>query len=69
MLNIKLPNGKILSVSTSRQDQDVSYERKNVETSKNQYEKSNIVVNIYGGNNSIAPSADKAEQNIQKTPK
>lgn len=46
MLNIKLPNGKILSVSTSRQDQDVSYERKNVETSKNQYEKSNIVVNI-----------------------
>jgi|GEM_PF-5527703 len=69
MLNIKLPNGKTVSVSTSHHEQNVSDERKKEETRKKQEDPRNIVINVYGGNNSIAPSADTAEQNIQKAPK
>ena len=56
---MKLPSGKELSVSTSPGD---TIEKKEAKTSS---EKSDVTINIYGGNNTIAPNAVKAEQNIQ----
>lgn len=59
MIKMKLPSGKELSVSTSPGD---TIEKKEAKTSS---EKSDVTINIYGGNNTIAPNAVKAEQNIQ----
>lgn len=59
MIKMKLPSGKELSVSTSPGD---IVEKKETKASS---AKSDITINIYGGNNTIAPTAVKAEQNIQ----
>lgn len=63
MIKLKLPSGKELSVSTSPGD---TIEKKEAKTSS---EKSDVTINIYGGNNTIAPNAVKAEQNIQTSEK
>lgn len=63
MIKMKLPSGKELSVSTSPGD---TIEKKKAKTSS---EKSDVTINIYGGNNTIAPNAVKAEQNIQTSEK
>ena len=60
---MKLPSGKELSVSTSPGD---TIEKKEAKTSS---EKSDVTINIFGGNNTIAPNAVKAEQNIQTSEK
>ena len=60
---MKLPSGKELSVSTSPGD---TIEKKEAKTSS---ERSDVTINIYGGNNTIAPNAVKAEQNIQTSEK
>ena len=60
---MKLPSGKELSVRTSPGD---TIEKKEAKTSS---EKSDVTINIYGGNNTIAPTAVKAEQNIQTSEK
>lgn len=65
MLKMKLPNGKVLSVSTS----PISHTEKTEEVPKQSTSKSDVTINIYGGNNSIAPNAEKAEQNIQTSEK
>lgn len=59
MIKMKLPSGKELSVRTSPGD---IVEKKEAKASS---AKSDITINIYGGNNTIAPTAVKAEQNIQ----
>lgn len=63
MIKMKLPSGKELSVRTSPGD---TIEKKEAKTSS---EKSDVTINIYGGNNTIAPNAVKAEQNIQTSEK
>lgn len=59
MIKMKLPSGKELSVSTSPGE---TIEKKETKATS---EKSDVTINIYGGNNTIAPNAVKAEQNIQ----
>ena len=51
MIKMKLPSGKELSVSTSPED---SIEKKEAKASS---EKSDTFFNIYGGNNTIDPTA------------
>ena len=59
MIKMKLPSGKELSVSTSPGD---TIEKKEAKASS---EKSDVIINITGSNNTIAPNATKVEQNIQ----
>lgn len=63
MIKMKLPSGKELSVRTSPGD---TIEKKEAKASS---EKSDTIFNIYGGNNTIAPTAVKAEQNIKTSEK
>ena len=63
MIKMKLPSGKELSVSTSPGD---TIEKKEAKASS---EKSDVIINITGGNNTIAPTAVKAEQNIETSEK
>lgn len=63
MLKLKLPSGKELSVSTLPEHTPEKKE------AKGSSEKSDTIFNIYGGNNTIAPTAVKAEQNIQTSEK
>lgn len=63
MIKMKLPSGKELSVRTSPGD---TIEKKEAKASS---EKSDAIININGGNNTIAPNAAKVEQNIQTSEK
>lgn len=63
MIKMKLPSGKELSVSTSPGE---TIEKKEAKATS---EKSDVTINISGGNNTIAPNAAKAEQNIETSEK
>lgn len=65
MIKMKLPSGKELSVSTSPRD---TIEKKEVKASSEKTD-ATININILGGINTIAPTAVKAEQNIQTSEK
>lgn len=65
MIKMKLPSGKELSVSTSPRD---TIEKKEAKASSEKTD-ATININISGGVNTIAPTAVKAEQNIQTSEK
>lgn len=65
MIKMKLPSGKELSVSTSPRD---TIEKKEAKASSEKPD-ATININISGGINTIAPTAVKAEQNIQTSEK
>jgi len=61
MMKMKLPSGRVLNVETFHSRSECKKE----ENQKARSEKPDVTINIYGGNNSIAPNAETAEQNIQ----
>jgi len=65
IMKVKLPSGKVLHVSTSptnnKSEDDAQW--------KSSQEKPGVTINVYGGNNSIAPNASQVVQNIQNAEK